>query len=75
MVDVGDAACDRSLDRDHAERSRSFRDGREGVLERRAGQWLPVGKHIAAGDVRIGARLALIGDFLRRGHVQVLRLT
>ena len=67
MMDVGDAAGDRIFDRDHGELRRAVRDGRERVFESGAGQGLQFGKDIAAGDVGIGARLALIGD-LRSFH-------
>ena len=68
IVDVGDAAGDRVLDRDHAEVGRAVLQRRERVLEGRAGQRLVVGKIFGAGDVRIGAGFALIGDGLCRGH-------
>ena len=66
VVDVGDAAGDRVLDRDHAEFGRAVLQRREGVLEGRAGQGLEVGKIVGAGDMRIGAGFALIGDDLLR---------
>ena len=64
MMDVGDAAGDRVLDRDHGERGRAIGDRREGVLEGRRGQRLPVGIDLRAGDVGVGAGLPLIGDGL-----------
>ena len=43
MVDVGDAAGDRVLDRDHGELGLALVHRREGILEGRAGQRLPIG--------------------------------
>ena len=62
IVDVGDAAGDRILDRNHAKIGRAVLDRREGVLECRARQRIHFGKAFDAGDMRIGARFALIGD-------------
>ena len=62
MMDVGDAAGDRVLDRDHGEVGLAGLDRVEGVLEGRAGQRLHAGKHVAAGGVGIGAGLALEGN-------------
>ena len=73
VVDVGDAAGDRILDRDHAEIRRAVLQRGERVLEGRAGQRLVVGKVLDAGDMRIGAGLALIGDRLRRRSSAFLR--
>ena len=44
VVNVGDPAGDRVLDRDHAEFGRAVAQRREGVLEGRAGQRLVIGK-------------------------------
>src|SRR6476619_3458654 len=69
-MDVGDPACDRVLDRDHGEkRVAAFYRGKR-VLEGGAGKRLHLRKSVAAGKVRVGAWLALIGDFLRArcGH-------
>ena len=66
MVNVGDPAGDRVLDRDHREPRRTVADRREGVLERGAGQARHVGEDAAAGQVGIGARRALKGDRLLR---------
>ena len=62
MVDVGDAAGDRVLDRDHGERRLAVADRRESILEGRAGQRLPVRMGLLAGDVGVRAGLALEGD-------------
>ncbi len=67
-VDVGDAPGDRILDRDHAEVGRFVLQRSEGVLEGGAGQRRAAGIIVEAGDVRIGARLALVGDGLGFGH-------
>ena len=64
MMDVGDAAGDRILDRDHAEIGFPRGDRGQRVLEGRAGQRLGVGIGLDDGDVGIGARLALERDFL-----------
>ena len=63
MMDVGDAARDRILDRDHAEIGLARRDRRQRVLEGGAGHRLGVGIGLDDGDVGIGARLALECDF------------
>src|SRR6202042_3439180 len=61
-MDVGDPSGDRVLDRDHGEFGRAVLYGRESILEGRAGQRSEIGKIVGAGDMRIGARFALIGD-------------
>ena len=66
VVDVGDPAGDRILDRDHAERRPALAHRREGVLEAGAGQRRHLGKDAPAGEIGIGARLALEGDRLFR---------
>ncbi len=48
VVDVGDSAGDRVLDQDHAECGFAAGDGREGILEGRAGHRLVVGIGLAA---------------------------
>src|SRR5262249_54483204 len=53
---------DRILDGDHAESRGPIGQRRKGVLEGGAGERLPIGINVVAGDVRIGAGLALIGD-------------
>ena len=63
MMDVGDAARDRILDRDHAEIGLSGRDRSERVLKGRTGHRLRIGIGFHDGDVGIGARLALERDF------------
>ena len=69
MMDVGDAAGDRILDRDHAEIGLARGDRRQRVLEGRARQRLGVGIGLDDGDMGIGARLALECDFELLGHV------
>ena len=68
MMDVGDAAGDRILDRDHAEIGLARGDRGQRVLEGRAGQRLGVGIGLDDGDMGIGARLALECDFELLGH-------
>ena len=68
IVDVGDAAGDRILDRDHAEIGSALLDRGESVLEGRARQRNHFGKAFDAGDMRIGAGFALIGDGFTVGH-------
>ena len=63
MVDVGDAAGHRILDRDHAEIGLARADRGERVLEGRAGQRLGVGIGFDDGEVGVRARLALECDF------------
>ena len=74
MMDVGDPAGDRILDRDHGELApRRLHRGKR-VLEGGAGKRLHLRKSVAAGEMRVGAWLALIGDFLTLGcgHRSVL---
>ena len=73
MVDVGDPAGDRIVDRDHAEPGRAVGHRGQRVLEGGAGERLHVGKYLAAGDVGIRARLALKGDFLHVRHGKKIR--
>ena len=68
VMDVGDAAGDRVLDRDHGEPRFARLHRLQRVLERRAGDGLEVGERLAAGEMRIGAGLALIDD-ARRGRL------
>ena len=68
MMDVGDAAGDRVLDRDHRKFGRAALDRVERVLEGRAGHRLHAGKHVAAGGVGIGAGFALECDAVGLGH-------
>ena len=63
MMDIGDAAGDRVLDRDHAEVGFARGDRGQRVLEGRAGQRLGVGIGLGDGDMGIRARLALECDF------------
>ena len=62
VVDVGDPAGDRVVDRDHRQVGLAALHGREDVLERRAGERLVVGVVLAADQVGVRARLALVGD-------------
>ena len=62
VMDVGDAAGDRVLDRDHGIARLARLHGGQRVLEGRAGDRLEVGKDLAAGQMRVGAGLALVGD-------------
>ena len=59
VMDVGDAAGDRVLDRDHAERGLAACHRGEGILEGRARHRLVVGIGLAAGEMRVRAGLAL----------------
>ena len=70
MMDVGDAARHRILDRDHGELGLAALHRGERILEGRAGKRLHVRIGVARGEMRIGARLALKGDFVRTrfGH-------
>ena len=61
-MNIGDAPGNGVLDRDHAEIGRAVAQRREGVLEGGAGQRLATGVVLDAGDMRIRARLALVGD-------------
>src|SRR6476646_10957633 len=65
MMDVGDPAGDRVLDRDHGEPCLAALHRGKCVLEGGASKRLHLRKSVAAGKVRVGAWLALIGDFLR----------
>ena len=62
MMDVGDAAGDRILDRDHAEIDLAVGQRSETILEGRAGHRLVVRIGLAAGDVRIRPRFSLEND-------------
>ena len=62
VVDVGDAAGDRVLDRDHRQPGLAVADGRERVLERPAGQRRQLRPRRAAGEIGVGAERALKGD-------------
>ena len=68
MMDVGDAAGDRVLDRDHAEIGLARGDRGKRVLEGRAGHRFRVGIGLGDGDVGVGAGLALERDFQLLGH-------
>ena len=62
VVHIRNAARDRVLDRNHAVARGTAAHGGDGVLEGRAGQRRELAREIDAGDVGVGARLALIGD-------------
>ena len=74
MMDVGDAAGDRILDRDHAEIDVAGNERSEAVLECRAGHRLVIWIGFAAGKMRICARFSLKDDLLL-GHVPPSSLT
>jgi hypothetical protein len=57
LVDIGHPARDRVLDGDHGEAGHALAHGGKGVLEGGAGERLPIGIDLAAGDVRIGRRV------------------
>ena len=68
IMNVGDAAGDRIVDGDHGEHGFAILHRREGVLEGAAGERLMIGIGFQAGNMRVGPRLALIGDlcFIRK---------
>jgi len=70
MVDVGHASGERVLDRNHGVARLARLNGGNGVLEGRAGQGLEAWEDLVAGEMRIGARLALVRDPLQRGGVR-----
>ena len=74
VMDVGDAAGHRVLDRDHGVARIPALHGRQRVLEGGAGQRLEIGIRLEAGQMRVGARLALVGrrarSVLRCGRVR-----
>jgi hypothetical protein len=63
MMDIGDPAGDRILDRDHAEIRLARADRGQRVLEGRAGQRFGVGIGLGDRNVRVCAGLALECDF------------
>ena len=69
-MDVGDAASDRVLDRDHPKFGRPVLQRREGVLECGAGERREVGVCVDTSDVRIGPWLPLIGDCAFLNHAR-----
>ncbi len=70
-MDVGDAAGDRILDRDHAEIDIAAGERGEAVLEGRAGHRLVVRIGFAAGEMRIRPRFSLEDDlFLGHGPIR-----
>ena len=62
MVNVTHAACNRVFDRDHGEIGVAAFHAGEDFLERCAGHRLHAGANFIAGNMRVGAGLALIGD-------------
>src|SRR6202044_3705226 len=62
MMDIRHPPGHRIVDRNHRQRRPSAADGGEGILECRTWQRLHVAIGLAAGEVRIRSRLALIGD-------------
>ena len=76
VMDVGDAAGDGVLDGDHGEPRFARLHRLQRVLERRAGDRVEVGIRLAAGEVGISARLALVDDALSGGfgHRGIMRL-
>ncbi len=62
VMDVGDAAGDRILDRDHCVARLALLHEADGVLEGRARHRFASRIHFIAGDVGVGAGFALVGD-------------
>ena len=62
MMDVGDAAGDRVLDRQHGERGSALAHRGDHVLEGGARQRRQFRKDLAAGEIGIGTGRALKGD-------------
>ena len=62
VMHVGDTARDRVFNRDHAVARGAAPHGGDGILEGGAGERRELLAEIDAGDVGVGARLALIGD-------------
>ena len=74
MVDVGNTACDRILDRHHRQLGTAFLNGEDHVLKRPAGHNLHLWLHGLAGHMRIGAEHPLKGnDVVAVGHVTQVR--
>ncbi len=67
MMDVGDAAGHRILDRDHGQVGLAPLDRGEAVLEGRAGHCLVVGMDLLAGEVELAPGSPWNTIFLRRG--------
>src|ERR1700722_7039727 len=74
MVDVGDAAGHRIVDRDHREGGAAGAHRGEGILKRRTRQRLVARIGLIASDMRIGARLALERDFLPLAHDRLVSM-
>ena len=62
VVDVGDAAGDRILHRQHGEPGAAALHRGDRLLEAGAGEGAPFGEDLAAGEVGIGTGRALEGD-------------
>ena len=73
VMNVGDPAGHRVLDRDHAERGMAGADSRECVLEGGAGHRLVLGIYFARGEMRVGPGLSLKHDLFCGGHGASLR--
>jgi hypothetical protein len=68
VMNVGDTAGDRVFDGNHGEDRLAILHRRERILEGGARQRLQLRVSVAAGEMRIRARLALESDFLLFGH-------
>lgn len=66
MVNIGNAASHRILDRDHRQGGPPLAHRSKGVLELIARQGCHLGKDMPASEVRISAEGSLEGDRLRR---------
>jgi hypothetical protein len=69
VMNIGDAAGNRVFDRDHTQIGRTILDQLERILKGCAGHRLGVGIGFFAGNVRVGARLALENNL----HISVWR--
>ena len=74
MVDVGDAASNRILDRHHRQLGTTFLNGEDHVLKRPAGHDLHLRLNGLAGHMRIGAEHPLKGNNVAAvGHITQVR--
>ena len=62
VMDIGHPAGDGIFDRDHRVARIPTLDDRQRVLECRARERLEIGQNLAAGEMRVGAGFALVGD-------------